>query len=666
MAKEKQAAKQYDSIIDAFLDDREPDWKELDLADAQKSGDEQLDRTHQYVDKDFMDEIAESASRHTPVWGEKAGTHTYEERIAEKEAAAPRVNAVKADWRKDARRDNEAYNTEMGDNDQLMNEVCMTLDQAGREGDLKPNSADKKSISDEKVFKYVRDLLNQGVSPTKVAQKLEKLAELELFNHQSATDYLQRNAGLMGLAYLEPNTYMDKNSPTYERTASKTAEDPDWNPGETDEERAKRLEAQRQKDAREYTRRNGSNQCEAQKKAWDKAGIKPQAKSVKQISACEGCQYFNKDARSKNCNLYHLPLIASTEELTQIVNNLTPGVPKNQKHAALVQIANGEGTRAQAATSILAQTQVVKTADAKVRNQAKRASYEFKDEREVSKKFSSEHVAKMHFQGASLKRIYEWAEPKFGSIDVSFAFRGFVQSLKKDGAGKVVVASADLSFLNSIGIRGEQYQGAAKCASCPDHFNRTTISKQASESTDWDAVSAPRVDAKFSQRTPDAIRNSKTASAEVVVTPKKIRTLHQAGHSIEKIYNGAASKVGSVQAKKAVAGYVEDFKKNPGKVAFAEADRAFLVGKLGFKPEAVRILDPARRPVTQVVASVPDGQNILSYPGMEKHAGEKKITDGHSILAEYDLQGAHDMQDIDTSGHKLEDIELNSTFRLEE
>jgi hypothetical protein len=55
----------------------------------------------------------------------------------------------------------------------------------------------------------------------------------------------------------------------------------------------------------------------------------------------------------------------------------------------------------------------------------------------------------------------------------------------------------------------------------------------------------------------------------------------------------------------------------------------------------------------------------MSYPGMEKHAGEKKHVDGHSILAEYDLTGSHEMQDIDTSGHKLEDvIELNSTFRF--
>src|SRR5271157_4228577 len=340
--------KPYDSIIDAFLDVREPDWKELDLADAKKSGDDWMDRAHAEVDTDFEDEIAESASRHTPVPPSKSAAHTYENRIADKEKAQPRVNAVKADWRKDARRDNDAYKNEYGDNDQLMNEVCMTLDEAGREGDLKENSADKKAISDEKVFKYVRDLLNQGVSPSKVAAKLEKLAELELFNHQSATDYLQRNAGLMGLAYLEPNTYMDKNSPTYEHTAS-------------------------------------SNDCVKQKKAWDNAGIKPQAHSVKQVSACNGCTYFKRTASDKTCTLYGLPVVASAEELSQIVNHLTPGVPNNRKHAALVQIANGEGKRAQTATQLLAQTDLIKAADAKVSNQSKRASSMFSDNRETSK-----------------------------------------------------------------------------------------------------------------------------------------------------------------------------------------------------------------------------------------------------------------------------------------
>src|SRR5271167_4710497 len=215
MADEKKAAKQYDSIIDAFLDKREPEWDELDMADAKKSGEEITDWSHQYVDTKFEDDIAESASRHTPLWGGKSGQHLYEDRISEKEAAAPRINAVVAN-----RRMND-YKSKDGDNDSLMNEVTESIEKAYSNSNLAENSAAKKEVSDAQVFKYIRDLLNQGNSPAKVAAKLEKLAELELFTRQSATDYLQRNAGLMGLAYLEPNTFMDKNSPTYEHTAGK-------------------------------------------------------------------------------------------------------------------------------------------------------------------------------------------------------------------------------------------------------------------------------------------------------------------------------------------------------------------------------------------------------------------------------------------------------------
>ena len=199
--------REYDNIIDAMLDEREPDWKDLEMEDAKKSGEEQLDRTHQYVDTDFEDEIAESASRHTPVPPSKSAAHLYEQRIAEKEAAAPRINSVTAYRRMDE------YKSDVGDNQSLMDEVTESLESAAKNNNLAENSAAKKEVSDAQVFKYVKDLLNQGVSPAKVAAKLEKLAELELFNRQNATDYLQRNAGLMGLAYLEPNSYMDKNTP---------------------------------------------------------------------------------------------------------------------------------------------------------------------------------------------------------------------------------------------------------------------------------------------------------------------------------------------------------------------------------------------------------------------------------------------------------------------
>ena len=178
-----------------------------------------------------------------------------------------------------------------------------------------------------------------------------------------------------------------------------------------------------------------------------------------------------------------------------------------------------------------------------------------------------------------------------------------------------VVASADLDFLNGIGIRSASYKAGEKCASCPAHYGREQRQAESDRG-------AQRVEAKYSQRTPDAVRGQKTAS-EATIAPDAFRRLHQAGHSVERIFTGAAAKYGTVQAKRAAAAFIEGMKRAPGRRAVSEADRAFLVGKLGFRPESVRLLDPQRRPTTQVVASVPDESHVMSYPGMEKQAGAR-------------------------------------------
>lgn len=619
-------ARQYDSIIDAFLADREPDWDGIGMADAKKSGDEWMDRTHAEVDTTFEDDIAESASRHTPVWGPKSGkkqtpSEEYQERMAAREQAPPRIAAVKDQWHKEAYPRQEDFKSEVGDNDSLLDELTMSVEKAYSGSNLAENSAAKKEISDGQIQTYIKKLLNSGTSPAKVAKKLEKLAEIELFNHQSATDYLQRNAGLMGLAYLEPNTYMDKTSPKYERKAS------------------------------------GSADCVAQKAAFDKEGIKVTAASVKQVKACSGCAFFKKDATGKTCNLYHLPVVANTRELTQIVNHLTPGVPEKRKHAALVVLANGDERRV-APVKFGDQTNLIKTADAKVKNQTKRASSLFSDERETKQHFSSEHVGKMHDKGASLEQIYKWASDKFGDVDTSLAFRGFVQNFKKDAKGKIVVASADLRFLNGIGIRNEAYTGAAKCASCPTHFSRQAREVEEDRG-------AQRVDQKFAAHTVDVARNMQKEAATVTIQRDAVRKLHSAGHSLERIFEGVARKVGSVQARKLMADFVIDVKKRPGKTAVNEKDRAFLIGKLGFKPDAVRLLDPNRRPTNQVVAAVPDGTRIMAYPGMDKQAGERAATDGHTLLNEYDLSNPVEGPTIDTDGPQRGEVEMNPTFRVD-
>ena len=353
-----------------------------------------------------------------------------------------------------------------------------------------------------------------------------------------------------------------------------------------------------------------------------------------------------------------MPLIANTEELTQIVNHLTPGVPAKRKHAALVAIANREDQHTQSFNaSTTMQTNMVKTADARVKNQQKRASSLFSDDRENQVKFSSEHVGKMHDKGASLGQIYKWASGKFGDVDTSLAFRGFVQNFKKDAKGKIIVATNDLKFLQSIGIRNEAYQGAAKCASCPTHFIREVRASEENRG-------AQRADILYSQSTPEAVRSQRKEAKVTIVNADVVRKLHCAGHSLEKIFKGASVKVGSVQAKRAMTDFVAAMKKTPTKAGISESDRSFLVGKLGMKPESVRLLDPLRRPVNKVVASVPTDAHVMSYPGMGKQAGETVAKDGHSILAEYDLTNAKESPDIDISGPNFEDVQINSTYKV--
>src|SRR5271157_1383172 len=216
----------YSSIVDCFLDSREPDWKNLGLKDAQQSGEEVAARTHDFVDLDFENEVAESVSRHTPVWptgkssSEKeaqrlrleAARGTHLERMAAKDGGISGVAGSDVNWRMQATQHEGDYSTKLGDDDSLFAEVTETLEAAASSGKV-----EKKNVTDAQVQKFVHDLLNQGVSPAKVAAQLNKLAEIELFNHEMSTRYLQDNAGLLGISYLEPNTYMDKSSPTYER-----------------------------------------------------------------------------------------------------------------------------------------------------------------------------------------------------------------------------------------------------------------------------------------------------------------------------------------------------------------------------------------------------------------------------------------------------------------
>jgi len=56
----------------------------------------------------------------------------------------------------------------------------------------------------------------------------------------------------------------------------------------------------------------------------------------------------------------------------------------------------------------------------------------------------------MHDKGASLDQIYKWASGNLEMWIQVWLFAAFVQNFKKDAKGKIIVATNDLKFLQSI------------------------------------------------------------------------------------------------------------------------------------------------------------------------------------------------------------------------
>ena len=493
--------KVYGSIIDNFLDDREPDWKDVGLEDARKSGDEQLDRTHSLADEDFLDEIAEGVSHHTQLPSDSKSA-TLLNRLAEKDAAASRLGANMPAQTRVAMH-SEDYQNDTNDQS-IFDEVTSTLEQAGRDAD--PDHIEKRNQSEAEVTTYVHKLLNQGTSPARVAALLEKVAEIELYDKlkNMGGNYLKNNAGLLGYAYLEPNTFMDQQNPTYgpEHTAS----------SEKDFcHKCNKKVTPVKREAKEYcpecrslivfkpkqgsdaktalggrvchscrkpigrkdttcpacgkptpftdpfdpkTRQASSDACVRQFNAWKAAGITPRAHSVKKIAACNGCTFF----KNRSCGLYHLPVVANARELAPIVNKLTAGVPAQSKRAALVQLANGEPMRNQSIVISRPATQVPKY--------SQRTVEDIRELRkEASTDFTVDSVAAMHKKGATLDTILKTGSAKVGSVKAGWAIKAFISSLRDKGT-KIALSQIDCTLLKQkLGV-ANAIIGAVKCADC--------------------------------------------------------------------------------------------------------------------------------------------------------------------------------------------------------
>ena len=261
----------YSSILDEILDDYSPDYSEVGLSEAKSSGDDLLDLTHNEIDKSFVKALEVTAANETrgATRAASAKSHRNEGDIGARDTG---IIASQDDWHGHAAK-------VISDDDNIIGEVMISMEKA------KGTTLESKAISDAEIKHVVDTLLSAGMEPSKVAAKLDKLAELNVFNRTLSHEYLDSQAGVLGLAYLKPNQYM--------------------------------------------------NSCPETFKRLSKQGT-IRAKSVKKVAACEGCSYFGKAA--SNCNLYHLPIVSSQAELMPIINNLVPGA-KNKK-AALVRLAN--------------------------------------------------------------------------------------------------------------------------------------------------------------------------------------------------------------------------------------------------------------------------------------------------------------------------------------
>lgn len=399
MAEQK---KVFSSIIDQFLDDRSPNWEELDLEGAVDSGEQQLDRTHKYVDEDFEDAIGESAtSHHTPIWGPRsASSPSREQQNREQRLATARAQAQEKASAKAAREGNGSmggpttsvrtagteidFVNEIADDASVMKEKCYKINRAPGIAELP-----QKSVTDAKVQKYIETLLSQGHAPAKVAAVLFKLAEGQPFyNKQMSQEYLNQMTGLLGFNNLEPNHYMPKTPETYQRMQTKVGE---WQ-GEL---------------------KSSLNRMTA--------GV---PKTAKQSALTRICQReLERKIASKQREK-----TAASQTGGQIV--LLDQVTRSSSIAAVQDKHNRKVAAKEKQIEVTAGT-----------------------------------VEALHKKGHSIEKIYNAAARKVGSVQAGAAVKTFIANLKRNGT-KVALSQIDCSFLKQkLGVQNA-IVGASKCASC--------------------------------------------------------------------------------------------------------------------------------------------------------------------------------------------------------
>lgn len=262
------------------------------------------------------------------------------------------------------------------------------------------NHNEMDELTESEIKGRITYLLSLGHKPSRVAGYMNKLGELKGFDRKQTAEFLESQAGQNGLAYIEPNFYMKS--------------------------------------------------CEASFEKIKKEGHL-NTMSVKKIAACEGCQHF----KCGNCNLYSRPIVASAQELKNVVTaNLKQKGMKiaGSLRETLKQMHEG-GAKEAAAVPYhrTEEAHTIRTAG------DKKAA--------VHKEASVEEVGKMVSTGIPIKEVYKTAAAQYGKVSAMSAIKRYIAGLKQSKA-KVVLAALDCSLLkNKLGT-GNAIVGEKKCASC--------------------------------------------------------------------------------------------------------------------------------------------------------------------------------------------------------
>lgn len=218
------------SLIDEMLSENEPNWNDLGLSKPKQIGDQFKDMSKAEADDTFLNEIGGN-SEHTIVPSARAASGAREPH--------PVKDSIK--------------------NDSALNDAFKTVAEVEGHNEL-------DAITQSEAENRISYLLSLGHKPSRVAGYMEKLAELQLFDKKTTAEFLESQAGQNGMAYIEPNFYM--------------------------------------------------NSCDASFNEIQKNG-KLNTLSVKKVAACKGCSHY----KSGNCGLYCRPVVASAAELKKVAGD---------------------------------------------------------------------------------------------------------------------------------------------------------------------------------------------------------------------------------------------------------------------------------------------------------------------------------------------------------